>query len=82
MEIASAIQTNIFGTLHPQLITDATGARLVAFPQQELESMLEEIEDWEDTLLLAQAKANDTGERIPMEEVFSRIEADRKNQEQ
>jgi hypothetical protein len=79
MKIASAIQTRIFGTLHPQLVTDATGARLVALPQREFESILEDIEDWEDTLLLAQAKANDTGERIPMEEVFGRIEADRKS---
>jgi hypothetical protein len=40
--------------------------------------MLEEIEDWEDNLLFAQAKANDTGERIPMEEAFNRIETARK----
>jgi hypothetical protein len=72
-------RSGIFGTLHLQLLTDATGARLVALPQQEFESILEDIEDWEDTLLLAQAKANDTGERIPMEEVFDRIEADRKS---
>jgi mRNA-degrading endonuclease RelE of RelBE toxin-antitoxin system len=39
---------------------------------------MEEIEDWEDNLLLARAKASDTGERIPMEEVFNRIETARK----
>jgi hypothetical protein len=75
---AAAIQTGIFGTLHPQFITDTAGAGLVVLPQHEFNSIIEEIEDWEDNLLLAQAKANDTGERIPMEEAFNRIEAARK----
>jgi hypothetical protein len=50
----------------------------VVLPQQEFENILENIEDWEDNLLLTKAKADDTGERIPMEEVFSMIESARK----
>jgi hypothetical protein len=75
---ATAIQTDIFGTLHPQFITDTAGAGLVVLPKHEFDSIMEEIEDWEDNLLLARAKASDTGERIPMEEVFNRIETARK----
>ena len=40
--------------------------------------MLEDIETWEDNFLLAKAKTADTGERIPMEDVFAIIEAARK----
>jgi hypothetical protein len=82
MEQITAIETNLFGKLHPQLITDANGTQLVALPRQEFEFMLEEIDEWEDTLLLARAQADDDGERIPMEEVFSRIENNRKKQQQ
>ncbi|MDR3350546.1 MAG: hypothetical protein LBN98_02710 [Prevotellaceae bacterium] len=78
VETTPTIRTGIRGTLHPQFITDTAGAKLVILPQQEFEGILESIEDWEDNLLLAKAKADDTGERIPMEEAFSMIETGRK----
>ena len=78
METTSLVQAGISGTFHPQFITDTAGAKLVVLPQQEFESMLEDIETWEDNFLLAKAKAADTGERIPMEDVFAMIEAARK----
>lgn len=74
----SAMPTDIRNTLHPQFITDTAGAKLVILPQQEFETILEDIEDWEDNFLLAKAKAGDTGERIHMGDVFSMIEAARK----
>ncbi|MDR3181254.1 MAG: hypothetical protein LBT61_04920 [Prevotellaceae bacterium] len=77
MKTTSAIQTDIRSTLHPQFITDTAGAQLVVLPQQEFESIMEDIEEWEDNFLLAKAKAGDTGERIPMEDVFNMIETAR-----
>jgi hypothetical protein len=79
MKATSDIQTDIRSTLHPQFITDTAGTKLVVLPQQEFEAILDDIEEWEDNFLLAKAKAHDTGERIPMEEVFHMIEMGRKN---
>jgi hypothetical protein len=78
MKATSDIRADVRSTLHPQFITDTAGAKLVVLPQQEFETILEDIEDWEDNFLLAKAKAGDTGERIPMEEVFNMIETARK----
>jgi hypothetical protein len=40
--------------------------------------LIEELEDLEDVRLYDKAKKNDTGERIPMDEVFKFIESQRK----
>lgn len=66
-------------TLHPQYIKDTEGKSLVILPQNEFESLLADLEDLEDMRLYDEAKKNDTGERIPMEEAFRIIEAKRKN---
>ncbi|RKR80229.1 hypothetical protein BDD43_0325 [Mucilaginibacter gracilis] len=66
-------------TLHPQYIKDANGDKsLVVIPVDEFDAILEELDDLEDIRLYDEAKKNDTGERIPMDEVFSMIEAKRK----
>jgi len=39
---------------------------------------LEELEEMDDIRLYDEAKKNDTGERIPMEQAFKMIEAKRK----
>ncbi len=63
--------------LYPQYIKDTAGKSLVILPQNEFESLLEDLEDLEDIRLYDEAKKNDTGERIPMEEAFEMIEAKR-----
>jgi hypothetical protein len=40
--------------------------------------LIEEMEDLEDVRLYDEAKKDDTGERIPMDEAFKLIEANRK----
>ncbi len=64
-------------TVHPQYITDAEGKSLVVLPQKEFDNLMEELEDLEDIRLYDEAKKNDTGERIPMDEAFTLIEAKR-----
>lgn len=66
-------------TVHPQYITDTTGNKsLVILPANEFDTLMEELEELEDIRLYDEAKKNDTGERIPMEEAFKMIEANRK----
>jgi PHD/YefM family antitoxin component YafN of YafNO toxin-antitoxin module len=66
--------------IHPQYITDTHGNKsLVILPAKEFNTLMDELEDMEDVRLYDEAKKNDTGERIPMEEVFKMIEAKRKN---
>jgi len=65
-------------TVHPQFITDSAGEKLVVLSIGEFNTMMEELEDIEDVRLYDEAKKNDTGERIPMEEAFKIIEANRK----
>lgn len=65
--------------LHPQYIKDTAGKNLVVLPQKEFDTIMEELEDIEDVRLYDEAKREDTGERIPMEEAFKMIEAKRKN---
>lgn len=67
-------------TLHPQYIKDTAGKKMVILPAKEFEALLEELEDIEDVRLYDEAKKNDTGERIPMEEAFKMIEAKRKTE--
>jgi len=68
-------------TLNPQYIKDTAGYYLVVLLQKEFDKIIEELEDLEDIRLYDEAKKNDTGERIPMEEAFRMIEAKRKNKE-
>ena len=66
--------------IHPQYIKDADGNKsLVVLPAKEFDIMMEELEELEDIRLYDDAKKNDTGERISMEEAFSLIEANREN---
>lgn len=65
--------------IHPQYIKDTAGKNLVILPQKEFDTIMEELEDIEDVRLYDEAKKNDTGERIPMEDAFKMIEAKRKN---
>ena len=66
-------------TLHPQYIKDTKGNNsLVILPAKEFDTLMEEIEDIEDIRLYDEAIKNDTGERIPMDDAFKKIEAKRK----
>lgn len=66
-------------TVHPQYIKDSNGNKLmVILPAKEFDALMEELEDLEDVKLYDEAKRNDTGERIPMDEAFKIIEAKRK----
>ena len=63
----------------PQYITDNKGNKLsVILPMKEYKKIMEELEELEDIRLYDEAKNNDTGERIPMQEAFAMIEAKRK----
>jgi len=64
--------------LHPQYIKDTSGNKMVVLSHNEYNSILEEIEDWEDSMLYIQTKLYDNGERIPMETAFMEIEKNRK----
>lgn len=65
-------------TVHPQYIKDTAGKNLVILPQHEFDNLMEELEELEDIRLYDEAKKNDTGERIPMEDAFKVIEDGRK----
>ena len=67
-------------TLHPQFIKDSKGNKaMVILPLSEFEKILEELDEIEDIRLYDEAKKEDSGERIPMEEAFKRIEEKRKS---
>ncbi|MBL0259894.1 MAG: hypothetical protein IPQ10_02260 [Saprospiraceae bacterium] len=67
-------------TLHPQYIKDANGNKsMVILLAKEFDTLMEELEELEDIRLYEEAKKNDTGERIPMNEAFRMIEEKRKN---
>jgi hypothetical protein len=62
-----------------QFVTDDHGKKLaVILPMKDYQKMVEELEDIEDVRLYDEAKKNDTGERVPMQEAFRMIEAKRK----
>ena len=66
--------------VHPQYIRDANGNKsMVVLPAKEFDAIMEAIEDMEDVRLYDEAKKNDAGKRIPMEEAFKMIEDERKN---
>lgn len=51
--------------VHPQYINDTKGNKsMVVLPVHEFESLMEELEDIEDTRLYDEAQKEDTGERI------------------
>lgn len=51
--------------LHPQYINDTKGNKsMVVLSIQEFESLMEELEDLEDTCLYDEAQKEDTGERM------------------
>lgn len=63
----------------PQYITDNNGNKLsVVIPLPEYEKMIEGLEELEDIRLYDEAKSQDNGERIPIEEAFALIDARRK----
>lgn len=65
-------------TLHPQYIKDTAGQNLVVLPKDEFDHLLEELDELEDIRLYDEARKNDDGERISMNEVFKKIEGSRK----
>ena len=57
------------GTIQAQFITDKNGKKLSAvIPIEQFEKMLEELEDIDDIRLYDEAKKNDKGEYISMDE--------------
>jgi hypothetical protein len=65
--------------VHPQYIKDAQGEKsMVILSAKEFDTIIELLEDIEDIRLYDDAIKNDTGERIPMEDVFNLIENKRK----
>jgi len=70
-------------SVHPQYITDSKGKKsFVILPAKEFETMLENLEELEDIRIYDQAKKEDNGDRIPMEEAFTIIESKRKEQKE
>jgi PHD/YefM family antitoxin component YafN of YafNO toxin-antitoxin module len=66
-------------TLHPKYITDEKGNKnAVVLPIKEYDRLLEELEDADDIKAYDEAKKNDDGVRINIDEAFKRIEAKRK----
>jgi PHD/YefM family antitoxin component YafN of YafNO toxin-antitoxin module len=61
-------------TIHPQYIKDTAGKNLVILPQEEFDILMEELDDIVDVRLYDEAKKDDTGERIPMDEAFKMID--------
>ena len=65
--------------VHPQYIKDAQGEKsMVILSVKEFDTIIELLEEIEDVRLYDDAIKNDTGERIPMEDVFNFIENKRK----
>ncbi len=62
-----------------QFVTDDHGKKLaVILSMKEYQKIVEELEELDDVRAYDEAKKNDTGERISMEEAFKAIEAKRK----
>ena len=61
--------------VHPQFITDTVGKKLVVLPLDEFEAMIEELEDLEDVRLYDQAKQEDDGSRISLDEYVNQRKA-------
>ena len=66
--------------IHPQYIKDSNGNKSMGIlPAKEFDILMEELEELEDIRLYDEAKKNDNGERIPMDEAFRIIEEKRKS---
>jgi hypothetical protein len=52
--------------LHPQIITDTAGEKLVVLSLHEFDTLIEELEDQEDCRLFDEAKKEDDGSRISL----------------
>lgn len=64
--------------VHPQYIKDNNGKKsYVILPAKEFDVLLQNMEELDDIRLYDQAKKEDDGKRIPMEEAFRMIEAKR-----
>ncbi len=62
-----------------QFVIDSNGEKLaVILPIKDYQKLLEALKELQDIKAYNEAKKNDTGERIPMEEAFKMIEAKRK----
>lgn len=62
-----------------QFIIDDHGKKLaVILPIKDYQQIMDDLEELEDVRMYDEAKKNDTGERIPMDEAFKMIEAKRK----
>jgi PHD/YefM family antitoxin component YafN of YafNO toxin-antitoxin module len=64
-------------SIHPQFITDAAGQKLVVLPVNEFNSIMDELDEAEDIRLYDEAKKDDDGPSIPIDEAFKIIEAKR-----
>lgn len=64
-------------SVHPQYITDTSGAQLVVLPASEFKEMMNELEELEDIRLYDEAKAADEPS-LPIDEAFRLIDAERK----
>jgi len=65
-------------SVHPQYIKDTNGKKtFVILPAKEFDILLQKMEEQEDIHLYDQAREEDDGQRVPMEEAFKMIEAKR-----
>ncbi len=59
--------------IHPQYIKDSQGNNtMVILPMEEFNTLLEELEDLEDIRLYDEAKSNDDGTRILLEDYLKK----------
>jgi len=67
-------------TLYPKYIIDETGNKsAVILPIKEYDKLLEKLEDMEDTKLYKEAKKNDDGVRIKLEDYIQQHENSKSN---
>jgi hypothetical protein len=64
--------------LHPQYINDSSGNRMVILSEKEYNKIIEELEEAEDIKLFTKTMTDDDGVRIPLEDAFKQIDANRK----
>lgn len=63
--------------LHPQIITDTAGKKMVILPMKEYKSIMDELEELEDIKSYDKAKTFKDSS-LPIDEAFKIIEAKRK----
>jgi hypothetical protein len=67
----------VYIQLNPRYIKNEEGNNFVILSKQEFDALIEELDELEDIYLYDTAKNNDSGERIPMMQVFETIEINR-----